>query len=324
MTEKGYKQLKIDTEFKNLIRPLRKEESMQLELNLVVGGCRDPIITWNNTIMDGHNRYEICNRLHIPYATQEIEFESRESAVIWICSNQLGRRNITEETRKYLIGRQYEAEKLIGCQKNANGHNQYTSSPDTGVGESPDDLVGWDQKESNRRTAWRLGEEYHISSGTVQKYARYSQALDALAEKDPDLIPQILSGNYKISQENIIALSMMDAEEVKKLNKKIGQGAVPFIRYSESRRDISTEVTNRPAVQIPDTPAIKTMPEFDPDAEVAGLTLTIPSWTSSIELTKSKANLTIISSTAKDRLEEALEELQSKVRDMLSAIKGDT
>ena len=76
MTEKGYKQLNIDTEFKNLIRPLRKEEGMQLELNLVVGGCRDPIITWNNTIIDGHNRYEICNRLHIPYATQEIEFES--------------------------------------------------------------------------------------------------------------------------------------------------------------------------------------------------------------------------------------------------------
>ena len=117
---------------------------------------------------------------------------------------------------------------------------------------------------------------------------------------------------------------MMDAEEVKKLNKKIGQGPVPFIRYSESRRDISTEVTNRPAAQIPDTPAIKTMPEFDPDAEVAGLTLTIPSWTSSIELTKSKADLNIISSSAKNRLEEALEELQRKVQDILTAIKGDS
>ena len=324
MTEKGFKQLDIDAEFKNLIRPLRKEESMQLELNLVVGGCRDPIITWNNTIIDGHNRYEICNRLHIPYSIQQIEFESRESAVIWICSNQLGRRNITEETRKYLIGRQYEAEKLIGCQKNAKGHNQYTTSPDIELEDSLDDLASPDQKESNQRTAWRLGEKYHISSGTVQKYAKYSQALDAIAEKNPELIPQILSGNYKISHENIIALSTMDAEEVQKLNKKIGQGPVPFVRYSESRKDISGEIANRPTVHIPETPAIKSMPEFDPDAEVAGLTLTIPSWTSSIELTKSKANLTIISFSAKDRLEKALKELQSKVQDMLKAIKGDT
>ena len=32
----------------------------------------------------------------------EMEFECREAAIAWICSNQLGRRNITEETRKFL------------------------------------------------------------------------------------------------------------------------------------------------------------------------------------------------------------------------------
>jgi hypothetical protein len=117
---------------------------------------------------------------------------------------------------------------------------------------------------------------------------------------------------------------MMDAEEVRKLNKKIGQGPVPFIRYSESRRDISGEATANPTMEVPDKPAIKTMPTFDPDAEVAGLTLTIPSWTSSIERTKSTADFNIISSSAKDKLEEALEALQRKVQELLSAIRGDT
>ncbi|NCB65915.1 MAG: hypothetical protein EOM48_07040 [Bacilli bacterium] len=115
---------------------------------------------------------------------------------------------------------------------------------------------------------------------------------------------------------------MMDAEEMQKLNRKIGQGAAPFIRYSESRREISGEAS-KPIIQITDTPVIKTMPAFDPDAEVAGLTLTIPSWTSSIERTKSTADLNIISSSAKGRLEEALNELQSTVQEMLSVIKGD-
>ena len=66
MTEKAFRQLNIDPEFKNLIRPLRREEYRQLELNLVMEGCREDIIAWNDTIVDGHNRYEICNKMRIP------------------------------------------------------------------------------------------------------------------------------------------------------------------------------------------------------------------------------------------------------------------
>lgn len=74
--DKGFVVLEIDPEFKTLIRPLRKDEYLQLEVNLAVDGCREPIITWNNIIIDGHNRYEICNRLHIPYAVQKMPFEN--------------------------------------------------------------------------------------------------------------------------------------------------------------------------------------------------------------------------------------------------------
>lgn len=52
MTEKAFRQLNIDPEFKNLIRPLRREEYRQLELNLVMEGCREDIIAWNDTIVD--------------------------------------------------------------------------------------------------------------------------------------------------------------------------------------------------------------------------------------------------------------------------------
>ena len=64
--EKGFEKLEIDHEFKTLIQPLRKDEYRQLEVNLTIDGCREPIITWNDLIIDGHNRYEICNRLRIP------------------------------------------------------------------------------------------------------------------------------------------------------------------------------------------------------------------------------------------------------------------
>ncbi len=238
MTGKGYKQLKIDNDFKNLIRPLRRDEHAQLEANIILDGCRDPIIAWKGIIIDGHNRYEICNRLHIPYTVQEIEFNGREEAVIWICVNQLGRRSITEETRKYLIGRQYEAEKIIGFRRNANGHNQYTKSTDSDLPDISDKTNDTESKESSRRTANRIGSKYNISSGSVQKYAIYSNAIDTLGKKMPELVPKVLSGNYKISHENIVALSKMGAKEAKELNTKIRQGTAPFTRYSESRRDL--------------------------------------------------------------------------------------
>ena len=56
--------LKIDPEFKDLIRPLRRKEYLQLEENILDEGCRDPIIIWNDYIIDGHNRYSICTILN--------------------------------------------------------------------------------------------------------------------------------------------------------------------------------------------------------------------------------------------------------------------
>ena len=69
--------LKINPEFKDLIRPLRKKELLQLEENLLADGCREPIITWNGFIVDGHNRYELCSKHNIPFKVIEKEFDSK-------------------------------------------------------------------------------------------------------------------------------------------------------------------------------------------------------------------------------------------------------
>lgn len=117
ITEKAIHELVVDPEFKNLIRPLFKQEYLQLEQNLISDGCRDPLTTWHGVIIDGHNRYELCRKHLIPFSVEEMEFECKEEVIAWICANQLGRRNLTEETRKYLIGMQYESEKIVNSKK---------------------------------------------------------------------------------------------------------------------------------------------------------------------------------------------------------------
>ena len=44
-------------------------------------------------IIDGHNRYEICQKHNIDYETKEIEFDTRDDAILWIIDNQGARRN---------------------------------------------------------------------------------------------------------------------------------------------------------------------------------------------------------------------------------------
>ena len=80
--------------------------------------------------MDGHTRYQILRKYpFIPFEVIEKEFSSRYEALVWICKNQLGRRNLTPEQKKFLIGKQAEAEKQI---KSFHG-NQYTLASESGL-----------------------------------------------------------------------------------------------------------------------------------------------------------------------------------------------
>lgn len=94
--------MKIDAEFKSLIPPLTYDEKKILEESILREGCRDAIVLWNDTIIDGHNRYEICNKHGIPFETVSREFENRNEVIEWIIKNQFGRRNLPLHERARL------------------------------------------------------------------------------------------------------------------------------------------------------------------------------------------------------------------------------
>ena len=122
--------LSVDPEFQSKIPPLTAEERSQLESNILEEGrLLNPLIVWKGIIVDGHNRFEILKEHpEIEYTILEKEFAGREEAVVWICKNQLGRRNLTPEQRRYLVGKQYEAEKKASY----NRGNQYTTPDKSG------------------------------------------------------------------------------------------------------------------------------------------------------------------------------------------------
>ena len=102
-----FEDIKIDAEFAALIPPLSAEERQQLEENIVEhGGARDPLVVWASkgtlTLLDGHNRYEICTRLELPFDIEDVRFADRSHAEEWIIRNQFGRRNLSAYVRTQL------------------------------------------------------------------------------------------------------------------------------------------------------------------------------------------------------------------------------
>jgi ParB-like chromosome segregation protein Spo0J len=111
------KELVIDPEFEKLISPLSEEEYRQLEENIEKNGCLHPITVWCDTIVDGHNRYQICRKLGVDFETKTLTFNDREEAKLWIIRHQLGRRNLQPFQRIELALKMKEA---IAAQAKAN------------------------------------------------------------------------------------------------------------------------------------------------------------------------------------------------------------
>lgn len=319
--DKAVYKLRIDREFQNLIRPLFKGEYMQLEANLIADGCRTPISVWNGVIVDGHNRYKICTAHQIPFAVEEMSFSCREEVIVWICANQLGRRNITEESRKFLIGKQYESEKLLNRRRAASGETEGGAAGKGPSAETHDQRQRPRGNDTRLKTAERIAMENRISHGTVEKYAIYSRAIEEIENKSPQMAGKILSGKYKLSHESVISLAKRSAKDIQELNSRLEKTESPFATFQTTRQEIRN-IDRSPKESGENRPSVKDMPQFDPDAEVIGLALTIPSWKDSVDRIFN-SNLDIITVSARQKLRNALLDLQYSVSLMLSAIKED-
>ena len=95
-------QLNINPELQRLIPPLTSEEFNQLTANILAEGIREPIITWNGSIVDGHNRYLIAQEHGLEFDTSEMYFKSLDDCKEWMILNQFGRRNLSNYQRSVL------------------------------------------------------------------------------------------------------------------------------------------------------------------------------------------------------------------------------
>ena len=203
--------LKIDKEFQEKIPPLTGAEFDQLRENILADGeVYEPIVTWNGTIVDGHNRWKIIQENPgLPYKVKEMDFQDKWDAFDWMYRKQLGRRNLTNEQKTYLLGKLYEARKnSVGAPKgNANASKQ--SSQNGNI------------DKSSGRVGEIIAKEQGVGHGTVLRAADFAKGLDAIREVSEEAADKILTGKSKATKAAVGELKSASAEAIKQVASDI-------------------------------------------------------------------------------------------------------
>ncbi|KQM75407.1 hypothetical protein [Xylophilus sp. Leaf220] len=99
----------VNEELKAYIDPLSADEHDALERSILAEGCRDALVLWGEVLVDGHNRYGICQKHGLPFQTvQNTRFRSLEDVHLWMIDQHLGRRSVSDFQRGVLALRKKE------------------------------------------------------------------------------------------------------------------------------------------------------------------------------------------------------------------------
>ena len=212
--------LKIDPEFQNQIPPPTDDEYKQLEENILKEGkLISPLIVWNNILVDGHNRYAILQKHpEIYFSTMPLPFESREEVLAWICKNQLGRRNLTPEQKKFLIGKQYSVEHR---KPGGNGNNQYTATTQEAVQEElcQIDTIPPTSVEASIRK--QIADRNNVSESYVVRSEKFMRGVEIMEQMMPGTKEKILSGQFKVRDADMHRLARADFPNRKQIVHEI-------------------------------------------------------------------------------------------------------
>ena len=143
---------------------------------------------------------------------------SREEVLAWICKNQLGRRNLTPEQKKFLIGKQYSVEHR---KPGGNGNNQYTATTQEAVQEElcQIDTIPPTSVEASIRK--QIADRNNVSESYVVRSEKFMRGVEIMEQMMPGTKEKILSGQFKVRDADMHRLARADFPNRKQIVHEI-------------------------------------------------------------------------------------------------------
>ena len=229
-------------ELKAYIDPLTPDEHRALERSILAEGCRDALVLWGDVLVDGHNRYGICQKYGLPFQTvQNTRFQSMEDVHLWMIDQHLGRRSLSDFQRGVLALRKREIQ--------AERHASAAASP-SGA-EAPEAAYTPDETPSDRATAEGTPLK---SRADIAKAARLSSSQVLNIEKiqkqaAPELVAAVKAGTISLNAAAAVATlspeeqktaALAGKDELKQAAKRVHEISRKSIQADEVTADTST------------------------------------------------------------------------------------
>jgi len=308
----------IDPGFKRLSVPLSPEEENKLENSLIRKGCMEPIAVWHGCILDGHKRYDICSYEEMDYETVEMDFATREEAIIWVCKKRVMESPADKTIYKYLVGKWYNAEKT---KIHAKRKEERRKSLDLEIKQKG--AAGQIVSVPVDRISKVIAVQISMSYNSVESYGMLAKFLDEIAEKDEIFFDALVGNKIFVSFEKLRKFAQMDETKLNSIRRKLlREEDVKMRRRKPHKKQIEerTEAEKkRPTAPL--EVGIKDMPQFDPDMEFRGLALTIPTWMNAIARSRAKTNIEMVSEPTKAQLAVILHRLEDQITQTLEVIE---
>lgn len=198
--------IKIESEFKHLLPPLTEEQKAELEKDIIKNGCLTPLVVWNNILIDGHHRYDICTKNNIPFDLTEMHFKDKLEAMEWAWSNQKNRRNLNKyELAQIALKFKPVIEEKAKKNLSLSGGDKKSKNAKSGCQKSDKAISPIDTKKELAKIAG-------VSHDTIHK-------VEIIEEQAPEHIKrQVKAGDLTINNAYILTKS---AVETKKKNEQL-------------------------------------------------------------------------------------------------------
>ncbi|GAA6140273.1 plasmid replication/partition related protein [Hydrogenophaga sp. 5NK40-0174] len=224
----------VNEDLKAYIDPLTADEYDALERSILAEGCRDSLILWGDVLVDGHNRYAICQKHGLPFNTiQNSHFQSMEDVHLWMINQHLGRRSVSDYQRGVLAlrKREIEAERRARAKVDRQPAEDGSSTPEDGA------QAGDKPNEKALQTREDIARAARISANQVGLIEKIRK------QATPEVEAAVKSGDISINAAAVVA-SLPEQEQKAAAQAGVEELKQVVKRVRESRRKPPKEAVN--------------------------------------------------------------------------------
>ena len=226
----------VKEELKAYIDPLTPDEHDALERSILAEGCRDALVLWGDVLVDGHNRYGICQKHGLPFQTiQHPHFKSMEDVHLWMIDQHLGRRSVSDFQRGVLALRKKEILTERRSRKLAESAEQLAATPGEAGAAEPAVDAPWDGAAElppvpalNTREA--VARAARLSASQVQQIEKIQK------NAAPELVAAVRAGAVSLNTAaTVAALPVEEQQAVVAAGKDEIKQAAKRVRQSKAK-----------------------------------------------------------------------------------------